>query len=69
MYKRLNECYAPYEPGMWNSNSNLTQSHNCYSYFLDDINNDLSHIYKQYSHNVLRHFHRYYHHKNVRIHQ
>lgn len=47
MYKRLGETYVPYEPDKWNSNLNLTKSHNCYSYFLDDINNDLIHVYKQ----------------------
>ena len=47
MYKRLGETYVPYEPDKWNSNINLTKSHNCYSYFLDDINNDLIHVYKQ----------------------
>lgn len=52
MYKRINECYVPYEPSVWNSNPNLTQSHNCYSYFLNDINNDLIRIYKQNSDNI-----------------
>mgnify|MGYP006250588931 CR=1 FL=1 len=47
MDKRLGETYVPYEPDKWNSNINLTKSHNCYSYFLDDINNDLIHVYKQ----------------------
>ena len=48
MYKRLKETYKPqYEPHIRNNNKFLKESHNCYSYFLNDINNNLSNIYKQ----------------------
>ena len=47
MYKRLNECYAKYEPDNWNGNVNLQQSHNCYAYFLNDQHQELADIYNQ----------------------
>lgn len=55
MYKRLKETYKPqYEPHIWNNNKFLKESHNCYSYFLNDINNDLSNIYKQQSNEEIK---------------
>ena len=47
MYKRLNECYAKYEPNRWNNNMNFRQSHNCYAYFLNDQSQQLADIYKR----------------------
>jgi hypothetical protein len=47
MYKRLKESYNPYyEPQKWNKNHNLRLSHNCYSYFLNDISPKLVKLYK-----------------------
>ena len=47
MYKRLNECYARYEPDNWNCDSNTRHSHNCYSYFLNDQSPILTQLYKE----------------------
>lgn len=47
MYKRVSECYTKYEPSKWNNNDYVEESHNCYAYFLDDINYTLSDIYSK----------------------
>jgi hypothetical protein len=36
-----------YEPKLWNDNKNIQYSHNCYSYFLNDINQDLTCLCKE----------------------
>tara|TARA_B100000900_G_scaffold279938_1_gene239488 strand:- start:145 stop:723 length:579 start_codon:yes stop_codon:yes gene_type:complete len=47
MYKRVKECYQPkYNPDKWNKNDNLRRSHNCYSYFLNDISEELIDIFE-----------------------
>ena len=49
MYKKLIETYSPkYEPHIWNQQY-IKDSHNCYSYFLDDINYKLKNIYESES--------------------
>lgn len=46
MYKKVIETYKPeFQPNIWNSNTNLKNSHNCYAYFLNDINHTLNDIY------------------------
>ena len=48
MYKKVKETYKPiYQPNTWNNDTNIKGSHNCYSYFLNDINNDLKNIYEK----------------------
>lgn len=50
MYKRLKESYEPiYNPEIWNKNIYLKKSHNCYSYFLNDISYQLIDIFKNES--------------------
>ena len=47
MYKKVIETYKPnYQQHIWNENKDIRNSHNCYSYFLNDINHDLKNIYK-----------------------
>ena len=51
MYSKIKNAYyketfVVYEPDIWNNNQILRDSHNCYSYMLNDINNDLINIYK-----------------------
>lgn len=47
MYKKVIETYKPiYQQHIWNDNKNIKESHNCYSYFLNDINHDLKNIYE-----------------------
>jgi hypothetical protein len=46
MYKRLNESYVRYNPDHWNQDPDCRQSHNCYSYFLDDKHSKVCTIYK-----------------------
>lgn len=46
MYKTIKEAYyAKFEPNIW-SNDNIKGSHNCYSYFLNDISDTLAQIHK-----------------------
>ena len=40
----VKELFVKYEPHIWNSNT-IQNSHNCYSYMLNDINDDLVQIY------------------------
>ena len=48
MYKKLRETYKPiFQQHIWNDNQNIRGSHNCYSYFLNDINHDLKNIYEK----------------------
>lgn len=37
----LSGAEPKYEPELWNDNNDIQFSHNCYSYFLNDINQDL----------------------------
>ena len=47
MYKTIKESYNPnFEPNKWNNNKFLRLSHNCYSYFLNDISDTLIKLYK-----------------------
>ena len=46
MYKRLSECYVRYNPNYWNKDPDCRESHNCYSYFLDDKHSKVCSIYK-----------------------
>ena len=47
MYKNIIEAYLPkYEPDIWNSDTNIRQSHNCYSYSLNDKYNQLGDLYE-----------------------
>jgi hypothetical protein len=47
MYKKVKETYKPiYQQHVWNDNKNIRGSHNCYSYFLNDINHELKDIYE-----------------------
>ena len=47
MYKKVIETYKPiYQQHIWNDNKNIKESHNCYSYFLNDINHELKNIYE-----------------------
>ena len=46
MYKKVTETYSPkFQQHLWNSDKHIKGSHNCYAYFLDDINHDLKNIY------------------------
>tara|TARA_Y100000591_G_C21849946_1_gene711056 strand:+ start:774 stop:1358 length:585 start_codon:yes stop_codon:yes gene_type:complete len=48
MYKRVTETYKPiYQQHIWNDNKFIKESHNCYAYFLNDINHNLKNIYEQ----------------------
>lgn len=48
MYKNIIEAYLPkYEPDIWNSDTNIRQSHNCYSYSLNDKYNQLGDLYEK----------------------
>ncbi len=48
MYKTLKESYSPiFEPKKWEQNIYLKYSHNCYSYFLNDISPELIKIYEK----------------------
>ena len=47
MYKKVIETYSPkFQQHIWNDNKNIKGSHNCYSYFLNDINHNLKNIYE-----------------------
>jgi hypothetical protein len=46
MYKKVKETYKPiYQPHIWNNEDSIAISHNCYAYFLNDINNELKDLY------------------------
>ena len=45
MYKRVKETYPKYQPHIWNNSNNIKRSHNCYAYFLNDINKQLMNVY------------------------
>ena len=53
MYSNINKIYnnselfVKYEPDIWNNNKYLQNSHNCYAYMLNDINDDLVYIYEK----------------------
>lgn len=48
MYKSIIEAYLPkYEPNIWNSDYDMRQSHNCYSYSLNDQYNELGQLYQK----------------------
>ena len=52
MYKKVIETYKPiYQQGVWNDNKNIKESHNCYSYFLNDINHTLKNVYESVDEN------------------
>lgn len=46
MYKRMGECYVRYDPNYWNQDEDCRESHNCYSYFLDDKHSKVCSMYK-----------------------
>jgi hypothetical protein len=45
----LNSYELPYEPELWNGNSDLKNSHNCYTYFLNNHIRPVSDKCKQYT--------------------
>jgi len=46
--KFLNGYELPYQPDLWNNNKHIKNSHNCYTYFLDNQIKPLIHKCKKY---------------------